>query len=173
MGWGTADVRSIWKNNKPQLLMVAAVIVVAALAIGYTIVKDTQIPSAPDLTGEKKQAENVVKLYEDSVRKKDAKKAWDTLTTGVKKGSKLSMFEKAVKDFPATFKKYEVDPKATDLLVNMPYAGDYAKLLTQDIMQKSYVVLSNYPGVDKDSEYRNAVFVVVPEKGEYKIYDIR
>lgn len=160
-------------REKWQIGILAIVVLVAAAAIGFTIVKETSIPDAPDLTSEQKQAEEAVKQYEEAVRKKDAKKAWNALSEGLKKGSKLSIFQKAIKDFPPNFKKYKILTQSTDRLVNTTFAKDYSRLLNKDMMERSWVVYTRYPDVDTSSVDFEKVFVVIPEKENYKIYDIR
>ncbi|MCL5291184.1 MAG: hypothetical protein M1548_01465 [Actinobacteria bacterium] len=156
-----------------QVVILSIIAITAALAIGYTVMRERAIPEAPDLSGEQKRAEAIVKEYEEAIRKKDAKKAWGVLAAATKNGSTLTIFEKGIKDFPAAFKRYEINSKSTDRLVNMSFGKDYRKLLNGDMMQGSWAVVTKYPDVPKNSEDSSKVFIVIPEKGGFKIYDIR
>ncbi len=169
----SAGLRAKLGEDKWRVAALALVIAIAAAAIGFTIAKERAIPDAPDLTAEQKQAEETVKKYEEAVRKKDVKGAWSVLSEGLKKGSKLSVFEKAVKDFPPAFQKYQILTKNTDRLVNTTFAKDYSRLLSGDAMERSWVVYTRYPKVDTSSVDSEKVFVIIPEKGSFKIYDIR
>lgn len=174
----TGPMRSTNKKTfglNPKQLQVALVTLAALIAIsvlGLTIAKESAVPTVPDLTSEQKKAEGVVLQYEEAVRKKNAKKAWGLLGDGMKKGAKYSIFEKGIKDFPSSFKKYELQSKTTDVLVNTDLATEYKNYLNKDLMQKSWVVTMLYPDVSKSSEDRVKTFVLVPVKDSFKIYSI-
>ncbi|MCL4499540.1 MAG: hypothetical protein M1335_04770 [Chloroflexi bacterium] len=139
----------------------------------FVLSREEAIPNAPDLSIERKQAVGVVDQYQKAVKAKDSKTAWDALSVTLQKGSTLDTFKKAIKDFPKPFKNYRMDAKNTDLLVNMPFASEYAATLPKSYMDTAWAVTVKFPDVDQASQDAVKSFVLIQENGKYKIYDIR
>jgi uncharacterized membrane protein YvbJ len=144
------------------------------MGAGAVVYQEVKGPVVPDVPPEKiskseSSPRNVVKAFEEAIRKKDVKKAWSLLDEEQKTLFDYKIFEKGVKTLPANYKKFKIveERKAKEHKFYQKYLGH----MDRKLLDKAWFVTVKYPDVKKKS--KQSIFLVIPRGKVWRILDIQ